>query len=135
MMSRLLKRAAAAAVAGANSQTNEEDSAPRSTTPSKTPAAPATSELETKLTQVMRELRETQSRLFVLEQQNNGGELPPWVSHIDAAMQNQKEAVETMANTTNQSLQFIVSQSEQLSARLAKTEMGLQMLNTTSKNR
>jgi len=135
MMNRLLKRAAAAATAGVNSQGIEEDvSMPLSTTPLTTPVAPtttatpATLELELKLTQVIRELKETQTRLAVLEERNDDGQLPPWASHIDAALQNQKETVQMMANGTNQSLQLVVSQGEQLTSRLSKAEMMLQLL-------
>lgn len=141
MMNRLLKRAAAAATTGVNSQGSEEDvSTPRSTTPSTTtttptaPTTPATLELETKLTQVLRELKETQMRLVVLEERNNDGGLPPWASHIDAALQNQKETVQMMANGTNQSLQLVVSQSEQLAQRLSETETMLQLLSTAPTN-
>lgn len=131
MMTRLLRRAAALNPTESDDFSDSDAASPE---PVSGPSAGSielaakVEQMTQRVEQVARELSEAQRQLEVLRQ-SEGLE-----SRVNASLGAHHEQLRTQANLTNQSLQLVVSSSEQLAGRLSKAEKLIQGLKASSGN-
>ena len=130
MMKRLLRRAAQL-----NPTENDDftDESPPSAASGASGAAVA--ELEARLQQMAVQLNQTQNQLRLQQQMTGRPSTSDWATstwqqgleqRINASLVSHQDQMRLLANSTNQSLQHVVSGAEQLAARVSKTEKVVQ---------